>query len=167
MGFGEIIKKARKGKFSQQTLGRDIGVWGTYIGQIEKGERVPSDERCILLAKALGLDPVSLLISAYRQRAQTPQARSLFSQMEKLIADPVISQVVSNRKLLTASILQAIEKNEVRKALRDPRWRDAIAGATTEPDRDIPLLISIASQMPKQQWEALLNTAKALAGVSS
>jgi len=55
MRFGEIIKRARTGNFSQLALGKHIGVWGTYIGQIEKGERIPSDERCQLLAKALEL----------------------------------------------------------------------------------------------------------------
>ena len=165
MGFGDIIKKARGDKFSQQTLGKQIGVWGTYIGQIEKGDRVPSDERCIQLAKALELDPLKLLISAYRERSQAKEAKALFTQMEKLISDPTISQVVSNPRLLTASLLKALETTEIRRALRDPRWQEAISQAMSDSDRDIPLLISIASEMPPQQWDALLNTAKALASV--
>ncbi|MCZ6634315.1 MAG: helix-turn-helix transcriptional regulator [bacterium] len=167
MGFGDIIKKARTGKFSQQTLGKQIGVWGTYIGQIEKGERVPSDERCIQLANALELAPLKLLISAYRERSHANEAKALFTQMEKLISDPVISQVVSNPRLLTASLLKALKKTEIRRALKDPKWQEAICQAMSDSDRDLPLLISIASEMPPQQWTALLNTAKALAGVQT
>ena len=92
MRFGEIIKQARTGRFSQQALGESIGVWGTYIYQIEKGERIPSDDVCTNLAKALDLDPQLLLFLAYKERAQkTTEGRRLFTQMEKLMTDPVIS----------------------------------------------------------------------------
>ena len=33
-------------------------------------------------------------------------------------------------------------------------------------DRDIPHLIQIIKQMGPQQWEALLNAAKAMAGIT-
>ena len=165
MGFGDIIKKSRKGRFSQQALGEQIGVWGTYIGQIEKGERVPSDARCLQLAKALGLDARKLLITAYRERAQEREARSLFQQMEKLLADPVISRVVAERGLLDATLLEALEQPKIRKALKDASWREALIEAIGMGDRDIPLLIQMIKQMPPQQWEALLSTAKAMAGI--
>ncbi len=164
MGFGDTIKQARQGRFSQQTLGEQIGVWGTYIGQIEKGERVPSDARCLQLAKALGLDARKLLIAAYRERAQEREARSLFQQMEKLLADPVISRVVSERGLLDAALLEALEQPKIRKALKDPSWREALIEAIGMDDRDIPLLIQIIKQMPPQQWQAFLNMAKAMGG---
>jgi transcriptional regulator with XRE-family HTH domain len=166
MGFGDIIKQARKGRFSQQTLGKQIGVWGTYIGQIEKGERVPSDARCVQMAKALELDSRNLLIAAYRERAQEKEARALFRQMEKLLADPVTSRLVADRGLLDASLLEALERPKIRKALKDDRWRDALAEGVEMSDRDIPHLIQIIKQMGPQQWEALLNAAKAMAGIT-
>ena len=88
MNLGDMIERARRGRFSQQALGEKIGVWGTYIGQIESGKRIPSEERCMDLAAILDLDPRALLIQAYRQRANTKEARRLFDDMAGSIADP-------------------------------------------------------------------------------
>ena len=44
MTLGEIIREERKNRFSQRELGDRIGVWDTYIGQIEKDGKIPSDE---------------------------------------------------------------------------------------------------------------------------
>ena len=86
MKLGDMIERARRGRFSQHGLGEKIGVWGTYIGQIESGKRIPSDERCLDLAAILDLDPRALLIQAYRQRAHTKEAGRLFDDMAELIA---------------------------------------------------------------------------------
>ncbi len=91
MNFGDMIERARRGRFSQEGLGERIGVWGTYIGQIESGKRIPSDERCLDLAAILDLDPRALLIQAYRQRAHTKEARRLFDRMARLLSDPPVS----------------------------------------------------------------------------
>ena len=168
MGFGDIgdiIKQARKGRFSQEALGKKSGVWGTYIGLIERGERVPSDELCLRMAEVLEMDPRNLLIAAYRARAQKKEAQTLFRQMEKLLTDPVTSRVVADSELLDASLLEALERPNIRKALKDDRWRDALTEGIEMSDRDIPHLIQIIKQMGPQQWEALLNTAKAMAGI--
>ena len=127
MRFGEIIKQARNGRFSQQALGETIGVWGTYIYQIEKGERIPSDDVCAYLAKALDLDPQRLLFLAYKERAQkTLEGRRLFSQMEKLMTDPVISQVIVNPKMLDAGIVKALQSPDIRKVLKNKQWCEAL-----------------------------------------
>lgn len=166
MRFGEMIKRARKDRFSQQTLGERIGVWGTYIGQIEKGERVPSDERCLQLAEVLDLDSQKLLITAYRERAQTKEAVKLFNQIEKLITDPVVSQILADPKLLDANLINALQKPGIRRALKNAGWRDAIEEGAAMSDRDIPALIHLIQKIAPQQWEALLSTAKAFAGVT-
>lgn len=166
MRFGDTIKRARKDRFSQQTLGEQIGVWGTYIGQIEKGERVPSDELCLQLAKVLDLEPQKLLISAYRERAQTKEAQQLFAQMEKLMADPVISEILADPKLLDAAIIQALQQPGIRRAIKNAKWRDALSESASMADRDIPELIHLIKRLAPQQWEALLGTAKAFAGVT-
>ncbi len=167
MRFGEIIKRARNGRFSQRALGKNIGVWDTYIGQIEKGERIPSDDRCQLLAKALGLDPQKLLFLAYKERAQkTPEGRRLFTQLEKLMTDPVISQVIADPKMLDAGIVKALQSPDIRKVLKNNQWREALNASASTTDRDIPELIKIIPQIPVQQWQVLLSTAKAFAGIT-
>jgi transcriptional regulator with XRE-family HTH domain len=163
MRFGEIIKRARGGRFSQQSLGELIGVWGTYIGQIEKGERVPSDERCLLLAKALDLDTRKLLISAYQERTQSKEVKQLFSQMEKLLTDPVISQVLEN-KLLDPATAKALQSPGVRQALKNTSWREAIEAGSKMSDREIPELILLIGKMTSQQFQVLLTTAKTFLG---
>lgn len=166
MRLGEIIKRARNGRFSQRALGKNIGVWDTYIGQIEKGERIPSDDRCQLLAKALDLAPQTLLFLAYKERAQkTPEGRKLFSQMEKLLTDPVISQVIADPKMLNSDIVKALQSPDIRKVLKNKQWCEALKASASTTDRNIPEFINIITQIPAQQWQALLSTAKAFAGI--
>ena len=163
MRFGEIIKKAREGRFSQQSLGEHIGVWGTYIGQIEKGERVPSDERCLLLAQALDLDTRKLLISAYRERTQSKEVQKLFTQMEKLMTDPVIGQVLENR-LLDPTTAKALQNPNIRKILKNKAWRDALEEGGKTSNQDLPQLIHLANKMTPQQFQVLITTAKTFLG---
>ncbi|MDA0744899.1 MAG: helix-turn-helix transcriptional regulator [bacterium] len=160
-----MIKEARKGRFSQQSLGEQIGVWGTYIGQIEKGERIPSEELCLKLAKILELDVRKLLIAAYLERAESSQVRQLFQQMDKLLTDPIVGKLLSNRDLLDPELFAALEQPELRSILKDEAWRAALVDAVSMSERDLPSLIRVARQMTPQQWEALLNTAKAMAGI--
>ena len=55
MQFAEILKEARlQARLSQRGLAEQLttaqkpeGVWATYVGQIEKGDKVPCDEVCI------------------------------------------------------------------------------------------------------------------------
>lgn len=166
MRFGEMIKKARKDRFSQQTLGEQIGVWGTYIGQIEKSERLPSDERCLQLAEVLELDPYKLLLTAYRERAQSKQVEKLFAQLEKLLTDPFIRLILSDPKLLDSGLINAIQNPGIRCALKNADWRQALEVGSNMHDRDIPGFILLIEKIAQQQWEALLSTAKAFANVS-
>ena len=67
MNLAELIRAARMDqKLSQKALGKLIstaakpnGVWSTYIGQIEKGDKIPSDDVCVELARILHRSPPS------------------------------------------------------------------------------------------------------------
>ena len=69
--IGDTVKRTRKALgYSQEILGDMAGVYATYIGQIELGKRIPSDEVCSSLAYALNLDPDHLLFLAHTERAK-------------------------------------------------------------------------------------------------
>ena len=69
MPFSDMIKDARlNARISQRALAEQLkttqkpeGVWAPYVGQIEKGEKVPSDEVCVKLAEVLKLDTTRVL----------------------------------------------------------------------------------------------------------
>jgi transcriptional regulator with XRE-family HTH domain len=85
--IGDTVKQGRKVLgYSQEILGDIAGVYATYIGQIELGKRVPSDEVCTSLAYALNLDPNHLLFLAHTERAKG-STRALMEQIEGLIFD--------------------------------------------------------------------------------
>ena len=91
MQFAEMIKGARlQTRLSQRGLAEQLitaqkpeGVWATYIGQIEKGEKVPSDEVCIKLAEVLELDSSEVLLAAYEAKAGSEEGRALFAKMAR------------------------------------------------------------------------------------
>ena len=82
------------------------------------------------------------------------------------MTDPVVSQVIADPKMLDASIIEALKSPTIRKVLKNRNWREALEDSAWANDRDIPDLIRIIAQIPPQQWEALLSTAKAFAGMS-
>jgi hypothetical protein len=65
-----------------------------------------------------------------------------------------------------ASLINALQKPGIRRALKNAGWRDAIEEGAAMTDRDIPALIHLIQKIAPQQWEALLSTAKAFAGVT-
>ena len=77
--FGSLIALKRKElNLSQRALAQKItteskpgGVWSTYIGQVEKGDRVPSSEVCEALAEILQLNPLLLMALVYKFKAST------------------------------------------------------------------------------------------------
>lgn len=159
--FGETIRQAREGRFSQKEIGNQIGVWDTYIGQIEKGEKIPSDEICIGLARALDLDETALLLTAYRERA-SGQARDLFDRMERILSDPVVDRILSQKELIDLELLDALKDETLREALRSPIWRKVFLRSYQIKDRNIPNLIESVERMTDRQWEALLNMMEVL-----
>ncbi|HID09857.1 MAG TPA: XRE family transcriptional regulator [Candidatus Latescibacteria bacterium] len=189
MRLGQMIKQARKGRFNQKQLGETVGVWDTYIGQIEKGEKVPSDELCLKLAKVLGLDPQRMLLMAYIERA-SGFARELFLRIQELLDSPAVEYLISEGRHIELELLQklgeremqevlrdqglmevlrdpevreALKDRDLQKVLRDPRWREVLSGIGEVEDKDIPGLLQAVSKMDAKQWQALFNMVEVLA----
>ena len=114
MQFAEIVKEARlQARLSQRGLAEQLttaqkpeGVWATYVGQIEKGDKVPSDEVCIKLAEVLELDPDVVLLAAYQAKASSQEGRDLFAKMARCsLTDPVVNQLLASAEPLAPSVL--------------------------------------------------------------
>ena len=116
MQFAEIVKEARlQARLSQRGLAEQLttaqkpeGVWATYVGQIEKGDKVPSDEVCIKLAEVLELDPDVVLLAAYQAKASSQEGRDLFAKMARSLTDPVVNQLLASEEPLAPSVLEAL-----------------------------------------------------------
>ena len=96
--FSDQIGHARRRLgLSQRQLGAQIrtprrpnGVWNTYVGQIEKGEKVPSDEVVLKLAEVLQLDGGEVLLAAYRARTESAEVQTLFAQVESALHQQIM-----------------------------------------------------------------------------
>jgi transcriptional regulator with XRE-family HTH domain len=160
--LGVTIKQAREHlKMSQKELGERVGVWGTYIGQIEKGEKIPSDELCLKIAQALNLNGRNLLLCGYIERSEG-EPRELFQQMLQILSDPAFSHFERLNRL-GPELLKAFDDPDFASAVRDPAWRQAfVEGFRLKSDRDLIGLIEAVGKMKMVQWEALVSMAKAL-----
>ena len=160
--LGEKIKQAREGlKMSQKELGQRVGVWDTYIGQIEKGEKLPSDELCLKVAQALGLNGRDLLLCAHIERSDG-ESRALFEQMREILNDPAFDRFKRMNRIGPGA-LEAFDDPDFISAIQDPNWRKAfMEGFRLKEDRDLLGLIEAIGKMKKIQWEALVNMVKAL-----
>ena len=122
MQFAEIVKEARlQARLSQRGLAEQLttaqkpeGVWATYVGQIEKGDKVPSDEVCIKLAEVLELDPDVVLLAAYQAKASSQEGRDLFAKMARSLTDPVVNQLLASEEPLAPSVLEALADADTR-----------------------------------------------------
>ncbi len=80
------------------------------MGQIEKGEKVPSDEKVVKLAEVLNLNTDQVLLVAYKSRADSNEAKDLFFKMEIALADPVLQRLLSAREGLDQGVLGFVTK---------------------------------------------------------
>ena len=62
--FGAVIRRVRKGyDWTQEDLAERSGLTTTYVGQVERGDKVPSLTVVLKLARALNVLPAELLES--------------------------------------------------------------------------------------------------------
>ena len=161
--LGQTIKQNRELlRMSQKELAHQTDVWDTYISQIEKGEKIPSDELCMKLSSVLDVDYRFLLLSAYIERSRG-KAKTLFEEMKRLLSDPLFEHLLKI-DWITPEILEALSSPDFSFAIRDPQWRQIFLDGFRMRDRDIVGLIQIVGKMKKVQWEALMNMVQVLQG---
>jgi len=60
--FGEVVRGVRKGHaWKQEDLAERAGLTTTYVGQVERGDKVPSLTVVLKLALALDVHPSEML----------------------------------------------------------------------------------------------------------
>ena len=166
MQFAEMIKEARsRAHLSQQGLAAQVvtarkpnGVWATYIGQIEKGEKVPSDEVCIKLAEVLELDYNRVLIAAYEAKAGSEEGRALYGKMMRSLSDPVVNKLLSSEEPLDPALLGVLSNPEIAALLGDQPWLEAVARARKkQKERDVLRLLALVEAMDDKQWDMIMG----------
>ena len=166
MRFAEMVKQARqKAGISQGELARQMrtakrpqGVWATYVGQIEKGEKVPSEEICVKLAEVLNLEINKVLLAVYEARADSEQARALFQKMTRALSDPVIDQLLGAKDTLDPNLLKALSDADLRAALGQEEWRQMVIHSyQNRQKRDILGLLARLEAMNDKQWNGLMG----------
>ncbi len=166
MQFAEMIKEARlQAKLSQQRLADQLvtarkpeGVWATYIGQIEKGEKVPSDEVCIKLAEVLELDSNIVLIAAYEAKASSEEGRALYGKMMRSLSDPVVNKLLSSEEPLDPALLGVLSNPEIAVLLGDQPWLEAVVRARkNQKERDVLGLLEKVEAMNDTQWDTIMG----------
>jgi transcriptional regulator with XRE-family HTH domain len=166
--FATMVREARLSQGqSQRQLGEKLkttqrprGVYNTYVGQIEKGEKVPSLDVCVKLAEVLELDVNELLLAAYEARtesAESDDARLLFSNMRRALTDPLIKALLAEDKGFDANVLKALTDPGIRGALSDERWQQAISQCyASQKNRDIARLLAFVQVMNDRQWNGIM-----------
>ena len=166
MQFAEMVKEARQqARLSQRGLAEQLttaqkpeGVWATYVGQIEKGDKVPSDEVCIKLAEVLKLDPDVVLLAAYQAKASSQEGRDLFAKMTRSLTDPVVSELLASEEPLAPSVLEALTDADARDLLGDQTWLGAVARARKiQRERDVLGLLTLVEAMDDKQWGVIIG----------
>ena len=166
MQFAEMVREARQqARLSQRGLAEQLttaqkpeGVWATYVGQIEKGDKVPSDEVCIKLAEVLKLDPDVVLLAAYQAKANSQEGRDLFAKMARSLTDPVVSELLASDEPLAPSVLEALADADTRDLLGDQTWLGAVARARkVQRERDVLGLLTLVESMDDKQWGVIMG----------
>lgn len=174
MQLAEMVLAARKAKGLSQgmvasqltTKKKPRGVWPTYVGQIEKGEKVPSDEVCLKLAEVLGLEVKQVLLAAYSARAESAEAAALFLEAtESLAVTASTPRSGQAEQPLSAELRRILGDPELREALAQPRLQALLLQiARAGGGRDFARVLSRLQAMDDRQWISLLNILEAMGG---
>jgi len=176
--FASLIRRQRTTVgLSQKALAKRIstkknptGVWATYIGQLEKGEKIPSAEVIVSLANALDIDPYLLIALAFRERADTDEEEHLAEVLLSLVRAGVHIHEDLNKGTTTQVVggVEATRQQLVKRILNfsqtadEAKWA-AVSGifdALTEDEADndrTRLVRELLSKTPSLRHEQLLR----------
>lgn len=108
-----LRERRSEANLSQKALAEKIstkknpnGVWATYIGQLEKGEKTPSAEVSVSLANALDIDPHLVLALAFLDRAETVEERHLAEVLLKIIREGPNLETSSSKRFSAGNIAE-------------------------------------------------------------
>ena len=88
--FGTMLKRLR-GELSLRDVNRLCGVSGSYLSQIERGQRMPGRSLVLKLAEAYGVDGGELLKRAGHTGQPAPNSREMLDverAFQYVLADP-------------------------------------------------------------------------------
>jgi transcriptional regulator with XRE-family HTH domain len=174
MHFADLIRDARiKKRLSQRQLGEQIltpgrpkGIWNTYIGQIEKGDKIPSDEICKKFAEVLELDLTQVLLAAYEARVEltgSDEAIGLFQKMRLVLNDPVVQRLLDAEDTIDPQILEALTSTDIRKILAEENWRELLVRCyRLRSKRNVLALLALVESMTDKQWKGLISMLDAM-----
>lgn len=111
--FGDAVSAARRARnWSQDVLAERVDVSKNHVGYIERGERMPSLDVAVRLAKILGLS----LDSVFFDAAAAAPARSLLDSVSALFSGlPAELQIPVLEMLKAASRAHPKEKSTSRR----------------------------------------------------
>ena len=164
--FSDKIGEARRRLgMSQRELGAQIrtprrpnGVWNTYVGQIEKGDKVPSDEVVLKLAEVLRLNGAEVLLAAYRARTESGDVRALFAQVEAAL-----------HQVSGAEPAKAVSSaDETASFSADEAWVSKLTMILNKRRApEIARLLSSVVGLNERQWRAAEQTLETLAEIGT
>ncbi len=156
--LGELIRAGRlRAGLTQRDLGarasmpdKPDGVWGTYIGQIERGKRMPPDRLLLRIAEVLELDPYHVLAAANHSRARTETGRQLFALA------PLLFLLQDDQGRMPADL-----PNALRSLIR--------LHATLQNERHARLrqVLSAVAQVDESRWRMFCNAVAAISATAA
>jgi transcriptional regulator with XRE-family HTH domain len=163
MDLATTLRQARlQAGLSQSQLGPLLvtarcpdGMWSTYVGQIENGTKVPSEEACLKLAEILQLEPLGLLVAACRARADAAPAQAFLDELAGALAlDGFAASAGPQRRAAASDGVSSRSAPDA--GLDDDPWRDLVRrlgrmGRLPE----LPRLLADLAAIEAARWEQL------------
>ena len=81
----DVIERAKTVQkvSSDYKLGLCLGIGGNSLSSYRTGRSLPDEKACKILAEAMGEDPALLTVQMQAQRARTPEARLVWTNIAK------------------------------------------------------------------------------------